>query len=285
MDATTPTLSSEALFDLQRTVQRKLGRCLLRLQQYEMLLKVLVANIDIAGPPEHLQSLHAEKVVSAQKKTMGTLVGMLTEGYLTPSQADESADEVNANGGAWFRSRSQMELDAEHYEATKSTLKELVDLRNELVHHFLMRFDIWQADSCAAADRHLDESYETIDRHFLTLHEWSKGIDNARALMASFMDTPTFKDLFFDGIQPDGTVVWPVSGIVRHLRKAEAEVAQAGWAELNAAIAWICKHAPDQTPKRYGCSSWRQVIHESSQFEIRKEIANGGTVVSYRSRP
>ncbi|MQA51701.1 hypothetical protein GDH07_00035 [Pseudomonas sp. MC042] len=42
-----------------------------------------------------------------------------------------------------------------------------------------------------------------------------------------------------------------------------------------------------QTPKRYGCGSWRHVIHESQQFEIRKQSQadNGATVVWYRSRP
>ena len=35
---------------LQREVQRLLGRCLLRLQQYERLLKALVAHHELAGP-------------------------------------------------------------------------------------------------------------------------------------------------------------------------------------------------------------------------------------------
>ena len=36
--------------DLQREVQRLLGRCLLRLQQYERLLKALVAHHDACRP-------------------------------------------------------------------------------------------------------------------------------------------------------------------------------------------------------------------------------------------
>lgn len=286
MDESTPSHSSETLIELQRTVQRKLGRCLLRLQQYEIQLKFLVAHSDIAGPPDKLQARQDDKLTCTQKKTMGTLVGMLTESYLTSSQAEESTeDEVNASSGGWFRFRSQMVLDAEQYNATKLALKELVDLRNELVHHFLMRFDIWQADGCAAADSYLDESYETIDRHFLILHEWVKSMDNVRAMILSLMETSVFKDMFINGIHPEGSVVWPISGIVRYLFEAESKLAQAGWTELNAAIAWIRQHAPEQIPKRYGCNSWRQVIHESGQFEIRKQTADGGTVVSYRSFP
>lgn len=286
MDAENTTLTPDALLDLQRTVQRKLGRCLLRLQQYELLLKALVAHSDIAGPPDQLQALRDEKIACAHKKTLGTLVGMLTEGCLTTNEADEPADhEANTSGGFWFRTRFQMELDPDQYETTRSDLKELVDLRNELVHHFLERFNFWQADECAAADAFLDDSFETIDGHFLTLREWVNGMENSRAMLASFMETPTFKDLFFDGIHPDGSVDWPSCGIVGHLREAETVLAQAGWTELNAAIGRIRQRAPSQTPKRYGCGSWRHVIHESRQFEIRKQTTQAGTVVSYRSHP
>lgn len=273
--------------ELQRDVQRKLGRCLVRLQQYEILLKAMVAHGDIEGPPEQLQALQAEKIASAKKKTMGTLVGLLTENYLTAGGVEEDGDDESpGNGGMWVRHRFQMSLDAERYEAVKTDLKELVDLRNELVHHFLERFNIWEEEGCTAADAFLEESYETIDGHYLTLREWARGMDNARTMMASFMETTAFKDMFFDGIQPDGSVHWPGCGIVNQLREAEAELAQEGWTPLLAAIAWIGSRAPEQIPKRYGCGSWRHVIHESRQFEIRKQgqSENGGTVVWYRSR-
>jgi hypothetical protein len=286
--AATPPLSPETLVDRQRVVQRKLGRCLLRLQQYEMLLKAVVANTDIAGPPEQLQALRDERVASAQTKTLGTLVGVLTESYLTLDGSDETTDDgPQSNGGLWFRFRAHMSLDVERHGTIKASLKELVDLRNELVHHFLVRFDIWQADGCTAADAFLDESYETIDGHYLTLHAWAQGMDEARTLMASFMKTPAFRDMVIDGIQPDGAVHWPGCGIVCSLREAEVELAQDGWTPLHSAIEWVGQHAPDQTPRRYGCGSWRHVIHESKQFEVRKrsQAANGSAVVWYRSRP
>ncbi|MGO2710685.1 OST-HTH/LOTUS domain-containing protein [Pseudomonas helleri] len=46
---------------------------------------------------------------------------------------------------------------------------------------------------------------------------------------------------------------------------------QAGWTPLFEATRWIAKTYPEQTPKRYGCGSWRHVIHESQQFAIRKQ--------------
>lgn len=268
-------------------LQRKLGRCLLRLQQYERLLKAMVAHSELAGPPEQLQALRDEKVACAHKKTMGTLMGMLTEGYLTPPRPESEEASADSGDRFWISFRFQMEMSSEQYEETKAALKELVDLRNELVHHFLQRFDLWESSGCEAADRYLDESYETIDGHYLILHGWAKAMDEARTTMASFMETQAFKDAFLNGIWVDGSIDWPGSGITACLREAETRLAQNGWTALDAAIAWVARTYPEQTPKRYGCGSWRHVIHESKQFEIRKQIQpeNGRTVVWYRRHP
>lgn len=277
----------DVLLDLQRTVQRKLGRCLLRLQQYEILLKSLLAHRDIAGPPARLQAIRDAQMTYIQKQTLGTLVGMLTGGYLTPSQDDHAASEdESGDGGLWVRFRSQIELDPERYEAIKVALKELVDLRNELVHHFLERFNIWGVDGCTAADTHLDASFETIDGHFLTLRGWAQSMQEAWAHMAAVMVTPAYQDFVVNGTWPDGAVNWPTSGAVSYLREAESRFAVNGWTKLNAATAWIREQHPDQQPLRYGCGSWRQVIHESRQFEIRKQVDmdRGCNEVWYRSR-
>ncbi len=143
----------------------------------------------------------------------------------------------------------------------------------------------------------LNASRVTIEWHYQTLRTWAEHMDNARALAASFMNSAAFKDMLIDGIAPDGQVHWPMSS----LREAEQTLALSGgpanWVELNAAVAWIARQHPDQTPTRYGCSSWRQVLHESREFEVMKKKpasaptagagtatdTTTGTVVCYRS--
>lgn len=102
-----------------------------------------------------------------------------------------------------------MELPEERYVDTKAALKELVDMRNELVHHFLQRF--WGVDGYIVAEAYLDESYETIDGHYLTLHDLAKFMEDARQLMASFMQT--HRDAVVNYVGLDGSVHWPSSGI------------------------------------------------------------------------
>lgn len=301
--AASPAPDSTRLAELQRAAQHKLGGCLLRLQQYELLLKAMVANTDLAGEPAQLQAQRDARVASVHKATLGGLVTLFTGGYLLAE--DESApaqetDDKSPGDGLWFSFQQRIAMSAERLEATTAELKELVDLRNELVHQLLERFDLGQLDRCEAAVAYLDASRATIERHYQTLRSWAEHMDKARALAASFMQSDVFNDFLINGIAPDGQMHWPMSGIVGILREAEQALAptggQARWTELNAAIAWIARRHPDQTPKRYGCSNWRQVLHESGEFEVMKKkpapaptagagtTTITGTVVCYRSR-
>lgn len=267
-------------------VQRKLGGCLLRLQQYEILLKDLVARSDVAAHPAQLQAVQDAQVASVHKKTLGGLVSMLSEQYLTVGDGEESRDAPQAGDTAWFSLCCRIGLDTSQYQATTAALKELVALRNELVHHFLQRFNIWEPQGCVAADVYLDASYQCIDGHYQTLLGWAQGMQEARKLMASFVSSDMFEDWLINGIAPDGTVHWPASGAVRCLRECETRLAINGWTRLNTATAWLRTQYPEQQPNRYGCSSWRHIIHASQQFEICKRVntEQGGHEVWYRSR-
>lgn len=267
-------------------VQRKLGGCLLRLQQYEILLKDLVARSDVAAPPAQLQAVQDAQIASAHKKTLGGLVSMLTEQYLTVGEGEDSRNAPQGDDTVWVSMRFQLELDASQYQATTAALKELVALRNELVHHFLQRFNIWEPQDCIAADAYLDASYQRIDGHYQTLLGWAQNMQEVRKRVATYMNSDAFENLLLNGIAPDGTVHWPASGAVRCLREGEARFAIDGWTRLNSAITWLRTQYPEQQPQRYGCSSWRHIIHASQQFEICKRVntEQGGREVWYRSR-
>lgn len=267
-------------------IQRKLGGCLLRLQQYEILLKDLVACGDVAANPAQLQAVQDAQAASTHTKTLGGLVSMLTGQYLTVGEGEDSRDVPQSDDGAWVRLRCQIRLDASQYQATTVALKELVALRNELVHHFLQRFNLLLPQGCVAAAAYLDASYQTIDGHYQTLLGWVQGMIEARKLMASFVNSDVFEDWLLNGIAPDGTVHWSSSGAVCGLREAEARFAIEGWTRLNSAITWLRTQYPEQQPRRYGCSSWRHIIHESRQFEICKRVNSeqGSSEVWYRSR-
>ncbi|MBP8276214.1 MAG: OST-HTH/LOTUS domain-containing protein, partial [Propionivibrio sp.] len=85
-------------------------------------------------------------------------------------------------------------------------------------------------------------------------------------------------------IAPDSTVFWPVAGIVSALREAAGELAVDGWASIAEAGRWIAERFPEQLPAKYGCSSWRQVVHESRIFDLRYFEINGQRSARYREK-
>lgn len=63
----------------QREVQRLLGRCLLRIQQYERFIKAIVAHHEICGPLSSLDAIRSVRIADASTKSLGLLVGKLVE--------------------------------------------------------------------------------------------------------------------------------------------------------------------------------------------------------------
>ena len=282
---TTPPADGE-LQTLQREVQRLLGRCLLCLQQYERLIKALVAHHEIDGPVDALESSRAKRIANVAGKTLGNLVSQLLGSYLVSEEADTS-DEITARTASdtvSFGMRMQLSMSADDYARIESGLKELVQLRNSLVHHFMDQHDLWSLEGCQGAHDALLAACSRIDQHFEQLRGWAVQMDQVRKLMAEFVLSNAGYDLIVNGIAPDGTVHWPAAGIVHELRNAARELAVDGWTPVAVAGHWIADRDPEQQPAKYGCSSWRQVVHESRQFELRYRDIDGQRAAYYRPK-
>ena len=295
IDASRSAMPAEPDFvTSQREVQRKLGRCMFRLQQYEILAKALVGLRELSAPAGKMHEVRAKSVALAANKTLGQLVGELTGGFLKPvhpepgSASAEIEDGFGDDQQAWFRISSAIELPPEQHQQLMQDLADLVKMRNELVHHFIERFDVTTIDGCLVADNYLQGCYESIDGHFLTLRALVEGMNRARKATAEFLQSPEYLNFLVNGVVPDGKGVdWSSSRIVQLLKGAEEGSAVEGWTLLNAAIASIRAKEPEQTPKKYGCRNWRQVLQQSQMFEIRNDKSAGenGTLVWYRSKP
>lgn len=269
----------------QREVQRLLGRCLLRLQQYERLLKAIAANHELAGPTHALEGIRDARVQDAAGKTLGGLVGRLLDNYLTTDGAErELLETATTDHAISFGFRMNLQMTPADHGRTRDGLRELVDLRNELVHHFIEQHDLWQAEGCIKAREYLLMSYSRIDTHFSQLRAWAEAMEQARQYAAAFMQSPAYEDFVVNGIAPDGTVHWEAAGCVSALREAFAVLALEGWASVDAAIAWIGVTHPDQTPEKYGCGSWRQVIDKSRRFDLRYREEGDRKTAWYRER-
>ena len=274
----------EELQTLQRDVQRMLGRCLLRLQQYEKLMKAIVAHHEISASGSPVESNQVERIADAASKTLGTLVGTLLGAYVTTDEVEDASEPDAPDDIISFKVKMSLRMSVEDYDRTQNDLKELVLLRNNLVHHFIDQHDLWSLDGCRDAHDSLVAAYSRIDQHFEQLRGWAEHMDQARRLAAEFAQSDAFRDLVINGNAPDGSVDWTAAGIVRVLREADAELAIEGWTPVASAGRWIAERHPDQLPAKYGCSSWRQVVHESRLFELRYREVNGQRAAWYRAK-
>ncbi|WNH54179.1 OST-HTH/LOTUS domain-containing protein [Stenotrophomonas oahuensis] len=269
----------------QHEVQRLLGRCLLRLQQYERLMKAMIAAHSVFGTSESIARGVTVPSVDADRLTLGQLVGTLLGSYIS-KECDTHPDGTpnESSGPIGFSVKVGLDLPSEAYDTLKADLRELVSLRNALVHHFIDLHDLWTVDGCQRAQLVLVQSYEDIDRRFEQLLTFAGYMDEAKKQAAELVQSPMFANLMVNGIAPDGQIHWPIAGIVTALRQAVRKLSVDGWANLEAAADWVAEHQPEQTPQRYGCVRWRQVVHESGQFELRRFAHNGQFAAWIRER-
>jgi hypothetical protein len=274
----------KALQTLQREVQRLLGRCLLRLQQYERLIKVILAEHEIAGPAHALEAVRDARIADTATKTLGTMIGELLGSYVVTKDVDTSIPTETDSSEAAISFRSGLQLSDADFARTKIGLRELVLLRNNLVHHFIDQHDIGTMDGCRGGHDALIVAYGLIDQRFEELRTWVQAMLDVRRALAEAVQSDAFHDLVVNGIHPDGTVFWPGTGIVRALQEAARELAVEGWTTAEEAGKWIAERYPEQVPAKYGCNSWRQVVHESRIFELRYFAVGHQRSARYREK-
>lgn len=273
--------SDDGLLTRQHEVQRLLGQCLLRLQAYERLMKAIVAHYDISGSAQSLDKAQVSRSTDIGRRTLGALVSHLLESFLTTEEKRRSNAkllEPLANEPT-FGLRIQIGLSADEFARAENGLKELVLLRNNLVHHFLEWHDLGSIPGCRSAEASLTGTSSRIKQHFDDLRQWAEDLERTRLHAAEALKSDAFRDFVVDG-----TIPWPVTEIVSALQEAAVELAVDGWAPVAKAGEWVAARYPGELPVNYGCRTWRQVLHQSGVFELRYVQTEGQRVGWYRVR-
>ena len=266
-------MSDSDLQELQTTVHQRLGRFLLRVQRYELLLKALVIDSVTVGTVETAPLNKQKRQALFGNKTMGFLFDEIKDSYLRELGAPqpEEADEPHLeNGEPVFRSRMSLSMPAEELKQTKARLDKFKDLRNRIVHHFLEDHDLATQVGCELAIARVDGALELAQIHYEELLQWAKTAVEASRRFAAFIESPEFEQLQH-GILPDGTVDWPNSTAVQLLREQEQKTAPGEMTRLDTAVDAIRLKHPDHRPVRYFCQDWSELLKKSGQFHVRKE--------------
>src|SRR3546814_19323913 len=122
----------------QREVQRLLGRCLIRIQQYERLLKAIVALQEISGTTQTLPHAIDARRAETSDKTLGTLIGRLLGGYIIPEGVEPSSGAADSvAGSAHFTLRMHLTFPRDASDPLKVELLAMIQLRHTHVPHFV----------------------------------------------------------------------------------------------------------------------------------------------------
>lgn len=198
------TLSpNPAVQEIQPQVQRRLGRVLILIQQYEAMLKVLIVEseievgVDVDGGAVAADAFRKKRMEQYRNMTLGMLVRELHETFLrTSPRPDDNFEPVSPSGKDLVLLRQYIQLAPEKAAVIEADLKSLVILRNNLVHHFIQQFDINSVPGCRDALRHLEESVKTVEEALTQLREWADRTSQTRArnLLAAFMQSHEFAE-------------------------------------------------------------------------------------------
>lgn len=258
--------SDENLQALRHEVERLLGSCLLNLQRYEILMKVLLGERDISGAVQSHNDTRVAPTTDVRRKTLGTLAGEFLGDYLTSDGNAEAASPPVEDGSASFRIRLRVELSPDDFTQTESSIKELVLLRNNLVHHFVEQYDLRSADGCRRAESALIAASDQIKHSLDSLREEAIALARLKQLAAEAFNTEgILDDLIHDRIP------WCHTVIAIALQEAADDLARDGWASVAEAVDWVLARYPEELPEHYGCRSWHQVLQVSGLFELHRQ--------------
>ena len=277
MDESEQILSNQSTCD---EVLRKVGRNVLLFQQIEALLKFLVANHRRDGNTSNFEERLQLRTEKTHKQMMGKLVEQFTDGIL--SDAGEPNAEPEEQNQLWMSFTFTTSGDREFYEAQRADMKRMVDERNDLIHHFMPR---WQPDSpekMGEAAKYLDEQRARVLPMFEHLRSVSMALIDVGQSMAAFMASK-------EGQRHFELILLQHSPLVSVLKEvAEQKHRADGWAYLADAgrIAWLQEpEAVTHMKERQGHATLKKLAVASDLFEVFDEpLPNGRYRTLYRPK-
>jgi hypothetical protein len=255
-------------------------------QQYERLIKAMLGRHKLFAPCHDLERARAKQIDAKSRMTLGGLVTELFGSYVVTDQ-DNSLEEMKTGsleGGNSFAMQMTLALPAEELARVERELREMVKLRNNLVHHFVDEHDLWSSDGCRGAKDVLLAAYERIDQHLRELYAWAQDMKKAQQRMSEVLLSKEFQDVFANGFTPDENTPLDASSLVKVLREAHRALAVDGWARVGEAEKWIAKRYPEQQPASHRCRSWHHVVHEAPTLDLRYFEMEGQLTACYREQ-
>jgi hypothetical protein len=249
---------------------RRVGRNLVIFQQIEHSLKLLLANHKNAGPIDKYAENLQVRAACINKKMLGHLVERYATEVLRDAGEEVPEDERPAD---WFAFSFQISGETDFIEALRSDLQVMTDERNELVHHFLPRWQPGNDEVLTEALAYLEAQRERV----LPMHEHLRStvqhLHESAKMFAEFVASPEYEkqtELFWLQASPLVTLLCEVAAQYHR---------QDGWTYLAQAGDLATRDLPDEVKhlrERYGFKTLKQLLIGADFFDVLDEPLTGG---------
>lgn len=275
------TESEQELIKARDEVFRKVGRNLVNFQKIEQLLKGVILSSRMSGNVSELQKNYQQKAEEIHTQTMGTLVKQFLDNIYSGDSESTTSDKQISEPYLSFS--LSFDSDATFIKDKSESLKSLVDERNHLVHHLLLKLDLLSIESCLDMGKFLDEQRERQKEEHEHLHALLRNISETWAELSAFYASDA-------GIEAIELSMLQQSPVVSVLFDLSASLARPdGWTLLNHAGQYIQSILPDELAnlkKRNGYKTLKEILLGSELFELESESTEkGGLRVLYRVKP
>lgn len=166
------------------------GRCLLNLQQFELLLKRVLPSLKMEGNIDTLEDNRKVDAQALSRKMLGQLIGEFV------SRMGESKNEPELDAKI-DKPYIHFKFELGNIEEHCLRLQNLLEMRNELVHHFLETFPLNSDENCESALIHLAHISMKIEENRLAFRAMLKAFEEWRNYLYQLLSSDADMSLLF----------------------------------------------------------------------------------------
>jgi hypothetical protein len=260
----------------------KVGRNLLLFQQAERRLKWLAVRKRIAGVADEIEAAAFKLKEQVAGETLGMIMRRAIDSSGTSAREQERIEAAILEKGC-----VHLEIgfdftgaDGEPDVAWREGLEALVEDRNDLVHHFLGKFDLETSDGIQLAGHYLDQQFA---RHAPLVEDLRRRCEGIAASVNMLFTALNQEDIRAEFLLGHLRLI-----LEEVLRRVAAEKARVdGWTYLSHAGKELAAEDPGlqkRLKEAFGHRGLKQAVAAMSGWELRDETTGGGgTRALYRS--
>ncbi|MEQ1559889.1 MAG: L-threonylcarbamoyladenylate synthase [Methyloglobulus sp.] len=275
-------LNSESGVDkVKNEVLRKIGRNVILFQDIERMLKFLTIAGSHFGYLSELPALLQRKADTIQKLTMGQAAGLfLGNMYSDIEEYKETEEELKEIRLSF---QFNVKCDGSSFETKKQMLSSIVADRNELIHHFLSKYNLQTIESCLEAEECLDQQRDKILPQHKELLNLVKYLRETLKEYDELVNSEEFqKQLELVNVR-QSIVVQLLEDVSKQMARPD------GWALLSLAGQLVKQHAPEELVafnKKHGSITLKKTIVATGLFDLKEEsTSKGGVRLLYKLKP